>query len=408
MKIYLVGGAVRDELLDIPNTEKDWVVVGATVEEMLALDFKPVGKDFPVFLHPQTHEEYALARTERKTGRGYTQFAFHADPTVTLEEDLKRRDLTINAIAKTDTGELIDPYGGKKDIENRILRHVSDAFIEDPVRILRIARFTARFGYLGFVIHDDTLKLLRHMVQNGEVNALVAERVWQEFSQALSEKNPELFFQVLRNCGALRILFPEIDRLFGVPNPVKWHPEVDTGIHTLLVLQAACRLSADPKVRFAALVHDIGKGLTPWTDWPHHHGHEEKGLGSVSALCKRYKVPSEYSALARLVSRYHGLCYKALELKASTLVKLLRKLDVQRKPERFEQFLLACEADFHGRPGYENKPYPQAVFLKEVATALKQVAIKPLLDQGLSGEALKQAIYQAQVSAIKAHLIAKQ
>lgn len=404
MQIYLVGGAVRDECLGLHAKEKDWVVVGSTQAEMTALGFQQVGKDFPVFLHPKTHDEYALARTERKTGHGYVQFACYAAPEVTLEEDLKRRDLTMNAIAKAQDGTLIDPYGGQKDIENKIIRHVSEAFIEDPVRILRVARFAARYAYLGFTIAEETMTLMRTMVQSGEANALVAERVWQELLTALSEKNPEVFFEVLRDCGALALLFPELNRLFGVPNPVKWHPEIDTGIHTLLVLQAACVLTSNPKVRFAALLHDLGKGLTHWDKWPQHYGHEEKGLSPIKTLCKRYRVPKDYTDLAVLVGQYHGLCHTAFTLKASTFVKLLRALDAVRKPERFEQFLTACEADFHGRPGYENLAYPQAQFCTAVLAIMNQVSTKPLLEAGLTGAELGKALYQAQITAVKQFL----
>jgi tRNA nucleotidyltransferase (CCA-adding enzyme) len=404
LEIYLVGGAVRDELLNLPVKEKDWVVVGSTPEEMKAQGFLQVGKDFPVFLHPVTHEEYALARTERKTGRGYTQFTCNASPDVTLEEDLKRRDLTINAIAKTQDGTFIDPYGGQEDLKNKLLRHVSLAFVEDPVRVLRIARFAARFAHLGFTIADDTMQLLCEMVQAGEVDALVPERVWQELHSALSEKNPEVFFQVLRNCGALKILFPELDQLFGVPNPIKWHPEVDTGIHILMVLEAACRLSSDPKVRFAALLHDVGKGLTPREEWPSHPGHEERGVILIKALCERYRIPKNYTDLALLVGRYHGLCHKALELKPTTLVKLLKALDAFRKPQRFKQFLLACKADFQGRPGYEHQHYPQTDFLLQVWEIVNDVPVKPLIEKGLTASKLGEALYRAQVAAVKTFL----
>lgn len=401
MEIYAVGGAVRDELLGLSIKERDWVVVGSTPDEMKALGFQQVGRDFPVFLHPTTHEEYALARTERKTGHGYTQFTCHATPDVTLEEDLKRRDLTINAIAKTADGKLIDPYGGQKDLENKLLRHVSAAFVEDPVRILRIARFAARYAYLGFSIADETLFLMREMVEAGEVDALVAERVWQELCSALHEKNPDVFFTVLRDCGALKVIFPELDQLFGVPNPPKWHPEIDTGIHTLLVLKEACRLSNDPEVRFAALLHDLGKGLTPPEKWPSHVGHEAAGALLIKALCNRYRVPKDYTDLALLVGKYHGLCHKSLELKASTLVKLLKQLDAIRKPERFQQFLTACMADFYGRPGYENQPYPQADFLQKVFAVVRNVPIKPLIDAGFTSAKLGDALHQAQIAAVK-------
>jgi len=405
LEIYLVGGAVRDELLGFPIKERDWVVVGSTPEEMKGLGFLQVGKDFPVFLHPETHEEYALARTERKTGRGYTAFGCDAAPYVSLEEDLKRRDLTINAIARTADGKIIDPYGGQEDLKNKLLRHVSEAFVEDPVRILRIARFVARYAHLGFTIADNTMQLLCQMVQSGEVDALVPERVWQELHSTLTEKNPEVFFKVLRSCGALKIIFPELDQLFGVPNPEKWHPEIDTGIHTLMVLQSACQSSLDAKIRFAALLHDLGKGLTPKDKWPSHPGHEARSAVLIKNLCDRYRVPKNYSELAILVGKYHGLCHKALELKPTTLVKLLKKLDAFRKPERFKQFLIACEADFHGRPGYEHLPYPPANFLLQVWEEMDQVSIKPLLEQGLTAAKLGNALYQAQVAAVKEFIV---
>lgn len=404
MEIYLVGGAVRDALLGFPVKEQDWVVVGSTPAEMKALGYQQVGKDFPVFLHPTTRDEYALARTERKTGRGYKAFDCYAAPDVTLEEDLQRRDLTINAIAKSVDGHLIDPFHGQQDLKNRILRHISHAFIEDPVRILRTARFAARYAYLGFTIADETMTLMHEMVLNGEVNALVAERVWQELFLTLQEKNPEVFFKTLQACGALPVIFPELDQLFGVPNPVEWHPEIDTGIHTLLVLEAACRLSEDPEVRFAALLHDLGKGVTPKSEWPHHRGHEEAGVVLIKALCARYRVPKRYTQLAILVARYHGMCHKAFELKPTTVVKLCKKLDVIRNPQRFEQFLIACQADFQGRTGYENKPYPQAAFLKEVAKVIKSVDIQPLIEKGLSPPQLSIAIYQLQVDAVKKYI----
>lgn len=404
MEIYLVGGAVRDELMGIPVKERDWVVVGSTPSEMQALGYQQVGKDFPVFLHPTTHDEYALARTERKTGRGYKAFSCYAAPDVTLEEDLQRRDLTINAIAKAADGHLIDPFHGEQDLKNHVLRHVSSAFIEDPVRVLRIARFAARYAYLGFKIADETMLLMCEMVLNGEVNALVAERVWQELFLTLQAKNPEVFFKTLRACGALKIIFPELDQLFGVPNPSEWHPEIDTGVHVLLVLETACRLSEKPEVRFAALLHDLGKGVTPKEEWPHHRGHEEAGVVLVKALCARYRVPKVYTQLAVLVARYHGVCHKAFELKSTTLVTLLKKLDVFRKPQRFEQFLIACQADFQGRTGYENKSYPQAAFLKAVAQVIKSVDVQSLVEKGFSGSQLSAAIYELQVEAVKAYV----
>jgi tRNA nucleotidyltransferase (CCA-adding enzyme) len=402
MKTYLVGGAIRDQLLGLPVQERDYVVVGATPQEMIAKGFKLVGKDFPVFLHPETHDEYALARTERKTGRGYTGFSCYAAPDVTLEDDLKRRDLTINAIAQTVDGQIIDPYRGQQDLAQKILRHVSPAFSEDPVRILRVARFAARFAPHGFQIAPETLLLMQHMVRSGEVDSLVAERVWQELLRALAEPAPQEFIRVLRQCGALKTLFPEIDQLFGVPNPPKWHPEIDTGIHTLLVLQQAVRLSTENIVRFAALMHDLGKGTTPMTDWPSHPGHEERGVELIRAVCKRYRVPRDYQQLAILVSRYHGSIHSLSEMKASTLVKLLEKLDAFRRPQRFQHFLLACEADARGRPTFEDRDYPQRKFMERIFAAANQVDTQPLLDRGLTGLALGNALHQARIAAVKA------
>lgn len=365
MQVYLVGGAVRDQLLGLPVKEKDWVVIGCTPEEMQVNGFIPVGKDFPVFLHPETHEEYALARTERKTGMGYKGFVFHAAPDVSLEEDLKRRDLTINAMAQTADGRLIDPFSGKADLDNRILRHVSAAFMEDPVRCLRLARFAARFTHLGFAVAPETYQLVHRMVENQEIDALVPERIWQELERALGEAHPEIFFHILRQCNALKALFPEIDVLFGIPNPKKYHPEIDTGIHTLMVLEQAARLTQDKTVRFAALLHDVGKALTPKETWPKHEKHEVLGIKLIHALCARIKVPRAYQELAILTARYHLTCHQAKQLKPSTLHDFLIKLDALRRPERFKNFLLACEADVRGRLGFENTPYPQGAFLQQ-------------------------------------------
>ena len=398
MQIYLVGGAVRDNLLGNPVQEQDWVVVGATPQEMLDLGYRPVGKDFPVFLHPKTHEEYALARIERSTGRGYTQFVCDASPRVTLEEDLLRRDITINAMAQTSDGKIIDPFGGQEDLKNKILRHVSPAFSEDPVRILRVGRFAARYG---FEIAPETWHLMRDMVRAGEVNALVPERVWQELVRALGEVQPQRFFEVLRGCGALEILFPEIDVLFGVPNPPKWHPEIDTGIHVMMVLTQAARLSPEPIVRFAALLHDLGKGKTPMAEWPSHHGHEELGIPLVKAMATRYRIPRDFMELALLATQYHGHCHQAFELKPSTVVKLLEHVDAFRRPARFVQLLLACEADSRGRPGSENQPYPQAEYLLRMQSVAAQVSIQPLLDRGLQNGALGDALHQERVNAVK-------
>ncbi len=404
LKVYRVGGAVRDRLLGLPVDDRDWVVVGATPEEMLARGFRQVGRDFPVFLHPETHEEYALARTERKVGPGYRGFEVHADPGVTLEEDLQRRDLTINAMAETPEGKLIDPYGGYRDLQQRILRHVSPAFCEDPLRILRVARFAARFSPLGFRVADETMTLMRRMVESGEVDALVPERVWKETERALGEQQPTAFFQVLRDCGALARLFPEIERLFGVPQPPRHHPEIDTGIHTMMVLEQACRLSPDKRVRFAALVHDVGKGLTPAEQWPHHPGHEKRGAELIEALAQRLRIPNAYRDLARLVARYHTHCHRAAELRPATLLDTLLALDALRRPQRLEQFLLACEADARGRSGFEERPYPQADILRRVLQAMRSVEPRALLEAGLQGPALVQELRRRRLRAIAASL----
>jgi tRNA nucleotidyltransferase (CCA-adding enzyme) len=349
MQIYLVGGAVRDELLGLPARERDWVVVGARPEELQERGFKPVGKDFPVFLHPQSGEEYALARTERKTGPGYRGFQTLFSPDVTLEQDLERRDLTINAIAKDpDGGGLIDPFGGQRDLGERVLRHVSGAFVEDPVRVLRVARFAARFAPLGFKVAPETVDLMREIAARGELDALVSERVWQETQRALEMPAPARFFEVLRDANALPLIFPELHALFGVPQPEQWHPEIDTGVHTLMVLEQAAKLSGDPVVRFAALTHDLGKGTTPPSEWPRHIAHEQRGVALVEALCDRLKIPNAYRELAVLVSRYHLDAHRVTELRDNTLLELLERLDAFRRPARFEQWVLACEADARG------------------------------------------------------------
>jgi tRNA nucleotidyltransferase (CCA-adding enzyme) len=401
MKTYLVGGAVRDELLGYPFVEKDWVVVGATVDDMLSADYQQVGKDFPVFLHPVTKEEHALARTERKTAAGYKGFEVHASPDVTLEEDLIRRDLTINAIAKDDNGEFIDPFNGIEDINNKILRHVSDAFAEDPVRILRTARFMARYAHLGFHIADETMALMRNMVTAGEVDALVAERVWQEMEKALAEKTPTSFIGALRECGALKKILPELDCLWGVPQPVEHHPEIDTGIHTMLVLEQACILSDDAQVRFAALVHDLGKGSTPKKDWPRHIDHESRGANIVKNVCQRLRVPNEYRDLAERTARFHLHYHRALELKPATVVKTLVQLDAFRNPERFEKFILASEADARGRPGYENKSYPQSEYLRQALIAAKNIDVAELRNLGFENQKLANKINEARTNAVQ-------
>ncbi len=401
IKTYLVGGAVRDQLLNYPFHEKDWVVVGATTDNMLAADYQQVGKDFPVFLHPKTKEEHALARTERKTAAGYKGFEVHAAPDVTLEEDLIRRDLTINAIAKDESGKLIDPFNGVDDIKNKILRHVSKAFAEDPVRILRIARFMARYAHLGFSIADETLALMKKMVSAGEVDALVPERVWQEMQKALTEKTPTAFINTLRDCGALEKILPELDCLFGVPQPPEHHPEIDTGIHTLMVLEQACLLSKDADVRFAALMHDLGKGTTDKKEWPRHIGHEARGADIVKKVCRRLRIPNEYRDLAERTARFHLHYHRALELKPATVVKTLEQLDAFRKPERFEKFLLASEADARGRTGFENKEYQQGDYFRASLLATKNINIDVLREQGFENQALANKIKEVRVSAVK-------
>jgi tRNA nucleotidyltransferase (CCA-adding enzyme) len=369
MQVYLVGGAVRDERLGLPVKERDWCVVGATPAELVDLGYKQVGKDFPVFLHPGTGEEYALARTERKTAPGYHGFDFDTSPEVSIEDDLSRRDLTINALAVDDQGHLVDPFGGMADLEKRLLRHVSDAFAEDPVRILRAAKFAARLAHLGFRIAPETRDLMRQMAADGEADALVPDRVWKETEAALTGPNPQLFFEALRSCGALRVLFPEVDALFGVPQPIEWHPEVDTGLHTMMVLEKAAALSDDTEVRFAALVHDLGKGTTRLADLPSHPGHEGRGRKLINAIGDRMPLPRACRDLGVLVAEFHTHCHRAFELRDDTVVKLFEKTDAFRRPERFEQFLVACEADARGRTGFEQRNYGQAAHLRDAFVA---------------------------------------
>jgi len=402
MRTYLVGGAVRDKLLGRRVIDHDHVVVGARPEDMLALGYRPVGKDFPVFLHPQTSEEYALARTERKTGRGYHGFAFHADPDVTLEQDLARRDLTINAIAEDEQGRLVDPYGGARDIEQRVLRHVSPAFVEDPVRLLRVARFAARFAPLGFTIAAETMALLQQMVRNGEVDHLVPERVWAETRKALGEAQPSAFLRVLRETGALAALFPEIDALYGIPQRAEFHPEIDTGIHVEMVLDAAAALApGNDLVGFCALVHDLGKALTPREELPRHVGHEHRGVQPLRALAARLKVPTDYAELAELVCREHLNAHRAFELKPATVLKLLTALDALRRPERLQIFLTACMADKRGRLGHEHDDYPQAAWLDQARNAAVSITSAPFVAQGLQGPAIGVVMEHARIQAIK-------
>ena len=400
MQVYLVGGAVRDALLGLAVKERDWVVVGGTREELLRLNYREVGRDFPVFLHPDTHEEHALARLERKVAPGYRGFAVEFGPEVTLEEDLARRDLTINAIAQSADGTLIDPFGGRRDLEARVLRHVSPAFVEDPVRILRVARFAARFAPLGFRVAAETLALMRAMVERREVDALVAERVWQETEKALREPKAAEFFRVLRECGALQPVYPEIDALFGVPQPAQWHPEIDTGVHTLMVLDQAAALSPEPTVRFAALVHDLGKGTTPRQEWPSHRGHEERSVALIEALSLRLRLPGEYRDLSVIVARYHGIVHRAFELKPKTILEFLERSDAFRRPERFAQALLACEADSRGRAGLEAAPYPQRQYLAEARDAAAAIRPSPEEIAALTGAKIAERVQQRRLHAI--------
>ena len=379
METYLVGGAVRDKLLGIPVKDEDWVVVGARPADLLDKGFQQVGKGFPVFLHPETKQEYALARTERKQGTGHTGFDIDASEQVTLEQDLLRRDLTINAMAQTEGGEIIDPFDGQRDLRNKTLKHVSAAFAEDPLRVLRVARFAARFGHLGFRVAAETMELMRSMVQSGELEALVAERVWQETELALASSTPSEYVSVLRECGALKIILPEVDALFGVPQPAKYHPEIDTGVHTLMCLQQVVKLSADVVVRYATLVHDVGKAVTDQSKWPSHPGHETLGLSLQKQIAERLKIPNEHAQLAALVCEHHTKLHRIRELRPITLLNLLEALDVFRRPERLEKFLLACEADSRGRTGFEDRDYPQRDFLNAVLVATSDLNIEALL-----------------------------
>lgn len=402
MDIYLVGGAVRDRLLGRPHTERDYVVVGARPDELLALGYRPVGKDFPVFLHPQTGEQYALARTERKTGPGYYGFATRFSPDVTLEEDLARRDLTVNAMAERADGSIVDPHGGQSDLEARVLRHVSPAFVEDPLRVLRVARFAARFAPLGFTVAQETLALMHDIVRAGEMRSLVPERVWVETERALGEDRPGVFFEVLRACGALAEVFPEVDALFGVPQPPKWHPEVDTGEHALQVLEVAAELSPDTSVRFAALVHDVGKGLTPRDEWPGHIGHETRGAELIESMCERLRVPTGHRELAVLVARHHARVHRVGEQRPGTILELLEATDAFRRGERFERFLLACEADARGRgPELRRAPYPQAAQLRSALAAASAVRLPPEVLQREKGPIIAERLRAARIAAIR-------
>ncbi len=392
MDIYLVGGAVRDELLELPVTERDWVVVGARPQELIDQGFRQVGRDFPVFLHPRTRDEYALARTERKSGHGYTGFDVHYDPSVTLEEDLQRRDLTVNAMARDGDGNLIDPHGGRDDLEARVLRHVSAAFVEDPLRVLRTARFAARFAHLGFTVAPETRQLMTEIVDSGELAHLPAERIWVELERALGERDPATFVEVLRDCGALAQILPELNVLFGVPQSPEHHPEIDTGVHTLMALQQAAALWASTEVRFAVLLHDLGKGTTPEAEWPRHIAHEHRGIKLVRKACRRLKAPNRYRNLALITCEYHTHCHRALELRGKTMLKLFHATGALRRPEQFEAFLLACEADARGRLGLEDRDYPQADYLRRALAVAQEVTASDFAGQGLAGPALGSAI----------------
>ena len=403
MQIFKVGGAVRDRLLGRPVNDVDHVVVGASAEEMLAQGFRPVGDDFPVFLHPQTGEEYALARTERKSGKGYGGFTFHASPEVTLEEDLARRDLTINAMAEDDQGNLVDPYGGQHDLAAKILRHVAPAFAEDPLRVLWVARFAARFAPLVFTVAEETLGLMRQLAEEGELEALTPERSWKEISRALMEPRPDVFIQVLHDCGALARLLPELDALFGVPQPAEHHPEIDTGIHLLMVMRQCAEHAQPLTVRWACLLHDLGKGRTPEHEWPRHIAHEVRGLKLIAAVNARCKVPRECAELALLVGEFHTHCHRAHELRPNTLLQMMQRFDVFRRPQRFVEFLDACEMDARGRLGLEQREYPQRDYLFGAAEAARAVAVKPLLEKGLQGAALGKALEDARRDALKTY-----
>ena len=398
MKIYLVGGAVRDKLMGIPIKDRDWVVIGATPEEMIREGYIAVGEDFPVFLHPETKEEYALARTERKSGKGYKGFVFYSSPEITLEDDLKRRDLTINAIAEDEDGNLIDPYGGEADLKNGILRHISSAFVEDPLRVLRVARFAARFG---FKIADETMELLKTISKSGELDALIPERVWSEMQKALTGKYPTRFILALKSCYALEKLFPEIEALFGIPQDKKSHPEIDVGRHTLMALNQSVQLSSDPLIHFAVLVHDLGKATTPKKQLPNHDGHESRGVKIINSFCKRYKVPNKYHDLAACVSEFHLDCHKIQEMNPKEILEKLEKLDAFRRTERFKQFLTACESDSRGRAGYEEKEFPQAKYFLNALEITKDVDIGILKNKGLEGEKLGKALRKERINILE-------
>ena len=402
MRVFLVGGAVRDQLLGLEVKDRDFVVINSTPEHMLAQGFNQVGKDFPVFLHPKTGEEYALARTERKQGIGYTGFSCYAGQDVSLEDDLARRDLTINAIAQSADQQLIDPYGGQQDLERKILRHISPAFSEDPLRVLRVARFAARFAKLGFSIAEETLQLMANIAEGGELQSLSPERIWTETEKALQTDSPQTYFQVLRDCGGLAALFPEVDNLYGVPAPKRWHPEIDTGIHTLMVVEQAALLSDSVAFRFACLVHDLGKALTPESEWPSHKGHGMKGLSVIKKFCKRLKVPNDCRDLALLVSEHHTNIHSAFELRASTMVGIMDKCDAWRKPERFQQMLQCCVADSKGRTGFELLPYPTADYMWQAFQQALKVDIQEIIKEGFQGVEIRHKLNEQRIQQVQA------
>ncbi|HBS42606.1 MAG TPA: multifunctional CCA addition/repair protein [Oceanospirillales bacterium] len=407
MKIYLVGGAVRDQFLQRPVKDNDWVVTGATAQDMLDRGYRQVGSDFPVFLHPDSKEEYALARTERKSGKGYQGFICDFSPDITLEEDLQRRDLTINAMAQAQDGTLVDPYGGQRDIRERLLRHVSSAFAEDPLRVLRVARFAARFADLGFTVAPETMSLMQQMVAAGELEHLVPERVWTETSRALGEARPDVYIQVLRDSGALAVWFEEIAALFGVPQNLQWHPEEDTGVHTLMVLTQAARLSDDINVRWAALLHDLGKAATPENLWPEHPGHEEAGMARVRALCTRLKAPNDARQLALHACEFHGRVHRIRSSSGAAILTLFDRLDLWRRPESLEPLLLVCTADARGRPGHEDEPYPQAAFCREALQVALEVTAKQMMAQGHKGAEIRTALANARAARLDEWLAEK-
>lgn len=400
MQVYLVGGAVRDQLLEVPVFDRDWVVVGSSPQEMIQAGYTPVGKDFPVFLHPGTKEEYALARTERKAGSGYTGFECYYAADVSLTDDLKRRDLTINAMAMDDHGNVIDPYGGRLDLQKKVLRHVSEAFVEDPLRVLRVARFAAKLGHLGFEVAGETMLLMKQIAESGELAHLTPERVWLEWSKSLSTRSPHRFLEVLRQCGALEVVLPEIDRLFGVPQPPQWHPEIDTGIHTLMVARQAALLSESPQVRFAAQVHDLGKGVTPPSEWPSHKLHCHTGQRIIRELCQRIRIPNEFRDLALNVCEQHSNVHRAAELKPSTILKILNKLDVWRKPERLKEVLRCCEADHRGRKGLEATPYPQSAIFQSAYQAALCIDVQDVIADGYKGVSIREEMDKRRIQAI--------